>query len=88
LKDCIQYKQVGVYLDNIRDEARCAEAAKYIVFQILKCGLKDIDNCRVLLEINFNGNNWITKFKNHPSFYEAVIIKTVKGIQKPGQRIE
>ncbi|WQJ53615.1 MAG: terminase large subunit [Wendovervirus sonii] len=88
IMDCIQYKQVGIYMDNIRDEAQCAEAAKYIVFQILKCGLKDIDNCRVLLEINFNGNNWITKFKNHPSYYDLIILKTVKGIQKPGQKIE
>jgi len=67
-------------MDNVRDEGQCAEAAKYIVFQILKCGLKDIDNCRVLLEINFNGNNWITKFKNHPCYYDLIILKTAKGI--------
>ena len=85
IKDCVQYKQVGLYIDNYDDEAACAEAAKYIAFQILKCGYQDIDNVRILLEMNFNGNNWITKFKQHPSFYEALILKTVRGVQTPGQ---
>lgn len=87
IKDCIQYKQVGLYIDNTNDEAQCAEAAKFIAFQILKCGYNDIDNVRVLIEINFNGNNWITKFKQHPSYYDAIILKTVRGVQKPGQPI-
>ena len=85
IKDCVQYKQVGLYIDNYDDEAACAEAAKYIAFQILKCGYQDIDNVRILLEMNFNANNWITKFKQHPSFYEALILKTVRGVQTPGQ---
>lgn len=87
-KDVIQYKQVGIYMDNYNDEAQCAEAAKYITFQIFKCGYQDIDNVKILIEINFNGNNWITKFKNHPSYYDSIILKTVRGIQKPGQPIQ
>jgi len=34
--------------------------------------------------MNFNGNNWLTKFKQHPSYYDALILKTVRGVQKPG----
>jgi len=26
--------------------------------------------------MNFNGNNWLTKFKDHPSYYDGVIVKT------------
>lgn len=87
IKDCIQYKQVGVYADNFKDEGACAEAAKFIAFQILKCGYGEIDNVRILIEMNFNGNNWLTKFKQHPSYYDALILKTVRGVQKPGQPI-
>lgn len=88
IKDCIQYKQVGLYIDNFKDETQCAEAAKYIAFQILKTGYGEIDNVRILIEMNFNGNNWINKFKQHPTYYDALILKTIKGVQKPGQPIQ
>ena len=87
IKDCVQYKQVGLYIDNFKDETQCAEAAKYIAFQILKTGYGEIDNVRILIEMNFNGNNWINKFKHHPTYYDALILKTIKGVQKPGQPI-
>ncbi len=88
ITDVIQYKQVGIYMDNIRNESICAEAAKYITFQIFKSGYKDIDNTKILIEINFNGNNWINKFRDHPSFYDNVIIKTAKGQLKPGVPVQ
>lgn len=79
IKDVIQYKQVGVYMDNLKNEETCAEAAKYITFGIFKSGYNDIDNVRILVEVNFNGNNWINKFKNHPSYYGALLLKTSHG---------
>jgi len=88
IKDVVQYKQVGIYMDNIRNEEQCAEAAKYITFQILKCGVQDIDNVRILFENNFNGNNWLNKFKNHPCYYDAIIIKTPCGQIQPGVPME
>lgn len=88
ITDVIQYKQVGIYMDNIRNESICAEAAKYITFQIFKSGYKDIDNTKILIEINFNGNNWINKFRDHPSFYDNVIIKTARGQLKPGVPVQ
>ena len=87
IKDCVQYKQVGLYIDNFKDEGQCAEAAKYLTFQIFKCGIGEIDNVRILVEMNFNGDHWIKTFKLHPSFYEALLLKTVRGVQKPGQPI-
>lgn len=77
-KDVIQYKQVGVYMDNMKNEEKCAEAAKYIVFNILKSGFNDIDNTRIMVEMNFQGNNWVTKFQNHPMFYNALLLKTFR----------
>lgn len=88
IKNCVQYKQVGLYIDNFKDEAQCAEAAKYLAFQVFKTGYGNIDNVRIMLEMNFNGNNWLTKFKQHPSYYDALVLKTVRGVQKPGQTAE
>lgn len=79
IRNCVQYKQIGVYLDNQKDEERCAEAAKYITFNILKSGFEDIDDVRILLEMNYNGPNFLNKFKTHPDYYSQLIIKTPRG---------
>lgn len=81
LKDCIAFRQVGVYMDQVFDEEECAEAAKHIVFTWLKNGQMtylgtEFDNCRVNIEINFNGHNWLKIFKKHDMFYPSLVIKT------------
>lgn len=81
LKDCIVFRQVGVYMDQDFDEEACADAAKHIVFTWLKNGQttymgSEYDNCRVNIELNFNGNNWLKIFKKHDMFYPSLIIKT------------
>ena len=86
-KDVIQYKQIGLYMDNFKNEEQCAEVAKAITFQIFKSGYQNIDNVRILVEMNFNGNNWLNKFKTHPNYYAAVIIKTQHGQNaEPGKQ--
>lgn len=84
IRNVIQYKEVGVYLDNFKDEEMCAEAAKYLAFGVFKTGLNDIDNVRILFEMNFNGKNWYNKFRSHPGFYDQVIIKTPNGHNSDG----
>lgn len=83
ITDVVRYRQIGLYADNHKDEVQCAEAAKYIAFNILKTGFNDIDNVRILFERNFNGSNWLNQFMTHPSYYEAVIIKTPNGVNQP-----
>lgn len=84
IQDIMSYRQVGIYMDNFKDEEECAEAAKLLAFQVFKTGFKDIDNVRILLEMNFNGKNWINKFCTHPGFYGQVIIKTPRGTEADG----
>lgn len=78
--DCIRFRQIGIYMDHDFDEEYCADAAKYIVFTLFRNGSEtyngEIDNCRINLEVNFNGVNWIKKFSKHDLFYPALIIKT------------
>lgn len=80
ITDCIRFRQVGIYMDHEFNEEFSADAAKHIVFTIFKNGLGsfvgEIDNCRILLEVNFNGVNWIKKFVKHDLFYSQLIIKT------------
>lgn len=84
--DCIRYRQVGIYIDNERDEEELAEAMKAVVFNVLKCGTGNVDNVRMLIEMNFNGKNFVNKFKACDSFYDGVIIKTYHNKPVPGQQ--
>ena len=84
IQDVMCYKQVGIYMDNFKDEEECAEACKYLAFQVFKTGYRDIDNVRVLIEINFNGKNWINRFASHPGYYSLLLIKTPRGIEADG----
>ena len=78
--DCIRFRQIGIYMDQDFDEEHCADAAQHIAFTLLKNGVQyqdyDIDNCRIMLEVNFNGANWIKTFKTHDLFYPNLILKT------------
>lgn len=79
IKDVMRFKQVGIYLDNFKDEEESAEAAKWLAFQVFKTGYQQIDSVRILIEMNFNGKNWVNKFKAHPGYYDPIIIKCPRG---------
>ena len=80
LTDCIRFRQVGIYMDHEFNEEFAADAAKHIVFTIFKNGQGSwgggIDNTRIMIEINFNGANWIKRFMKHDLFYPQLIMKT------------
>lgn len=86
MTDVIRFRQIGIYLDQSFNEEYSAEAAKHIVFTIFRNGTgsaygTEIDNCRILLEINFNGVNWIKQFKKHDLFYSSLLIKTFHSLK-------
>lgn len=85
IKDMIQFKQIGLYADNENDEEKAAEALKQIIYKTFKCGIGLIDNCRVLLEMNFNGKNFLNIFKDDNQFYDAIVLKTYHVKPVPGQ---
>lgn len=78
--DVMSFRQVGIYMDNMKDEEECVMAAKYLTFNVFKSGYQDIDSIRILLEMNFNGKNWVNLFKGHPGYYDQLIIKCPRGI--------
>lgn len=85
LKDCVQYRQIGLYLDNDRDEEVSAHVLKFLVYNLFKSGQGMIDNSRVLLEMNFNGKNFLNIFMDHPLFYSDLVLKTYHVLPVPGQ---
>lgn len=94
INDCFRYRQVGIFIDNERDEEFMTTALKYLVYRLLRCGetyvdsnkqQKMIDNCRVLLEMNFNGKNVLNLFKNDDHWYESIIINTYHRKPIPGE---
>lgn len=85
IKDCFRLVQVGLYIDNDNDEEASAQALKKLVFELFKCGEGPIDNCRVLIEMNFNGKNFCNKFITHKNYYDGIIIKTYHTKPVPGQ---
>ena len=84
IKDSIRYRQIGIYLDNNNDEESSAAVLKYLVYNIFKSGQGMIDNCRILLEMNFNGKNFLNKFMDHSLFYGALVLKTYHVKPIPG----
>lgn len=85
IKDVIQYRQVGIYMDNDQDEEQSAEACKYLTYSLFKSGEGMIDNVRILLEMNFNGKNFLNIFEDHPMWYGALILQTYHVKPIPGQ---
>lgn len=84
LMDCIRFRQVGVYFDHEHDEERMAKAAKYLVYNTLRCGSRGIDNVRVLVEMNFNGKNWLNLFMDSDNWYDEIVLKTYHTKPVPG----
>ena len=72
-KNIIRMVQVGVYIDNNKDEEECAYALQHITFDIFKNGQGEIDNMKILYETNFNGKNFKNIFVKHDMYYDSII---------------
>lgn len=84
IKDCFKFVQVGVYEDNEHDEEYCANVASALAYQIFNT--HNNDNVRIMVEINFQGKNFITTMKNHYNFYDELIVKTYHSEPVPGEK--
>lgn len=85
IRDCVEYFQVGVYLDNDNDEEASADVLKKLVYNVLKNGEGEIDNTRILLEMNFNGKNFLNKFMDSNHWYDDLVLKFQHTKPVPGQ---
>lgn len=83
--DIFRLQQVGIYMDRNVNEEGAATVAKFIAFDLFHCGVGSYDNVRLLIEMNFNGRNFINVFSTHDNYYPAVIFSTYHTKQIPGE---
>jgi len=71
LRNMFRFRQIGIYRDNFRDAEVVAKVCKAIVFDQLGENI-----CRILVEVNFDGKSFISKFADHDKFYDDLLFRT------------
>lgn len=82
--DCIKLVQVGIYEDNEHDEAYCANVASSLLYNVFKTDTKD--SVRIIVEMNFQGKNFITNLQMSDLFFDDIVIKTYHTAYIPGEK--
>jgi len=80
LKNMFMLVQVGLFRDNNKDDEVCAKIARSLIFDQI-----GLEMCTLLIEMNFNGKNFLTHFSNHPKYEDSVILYTHHTTPMPGQ---
>lgn len=88
--DCFRFVQVGLYLDRENNEEAVAEVAKFVTFNVLKYGQSYnervwFNNVKLLVEMNFNGRNFLNKFAECDDYDESIVISTYHRKPIPGE---
>ena len=83
-KDCYKCVQVGIYEDNENDEEFCANMVNAILYTIFQTQL--YDNARIIVEMNFQGKNFVTHMQKDINFADDIIIKTYHSEPVPGEK--
>jgi hypothetical protein len=82
--DCVKFIQVGIYEDNDKDEAFCANVCSSLLYNVFKVQIND--NVRIIVEMNFQGKNFVTNMQKSELFFEDIIIKTYHTAYVPGEK--
>jgi len=80
IKNMFRFNQVGLYRDNIQDEEICAKVAKGIIFDQLGA-----ENSLILIEMNFNGKFFLSKFQENEKYYDGIVLRTHHTKPIPGE---
>jgi hypothetical protein len=81
IQNMIKMEQVGLYRDNILDEISTGKIAKTIIFDQLNA-----DNCKLFIEMNFNGKIVLNEIMNHNDYYEGIVLHTYHTKPIPGEK--
>jgi hypothetical protein len=79
IKNMFRFRQVGMYRDNLKDDDICAKVAKALVYDQFGS-----ENSIVVLEMNFNGKNFLNIFSNHDEYYDGIVLNTYHSKPIPG----
>lgn len=81
IKNMFRLNQVGMYRDNEHNEEDCAKVAKAIVYDQLSG-----DCTSLLLEMNFNGKYFLSKFQESDEYFDGIVLKTHHSAPIPGEK--
>lgn len=82
--DCVKFIQVGIYEDNDKDEAFCANVCSSLLYNVFKVQIND--SVRIIVEMNFQGKNFVTNMQKSELFFDDIIIKTYHTAYVPGEK--
>lgn len=81
--DAFRYVQVGRWESNALDEVYCAKLSSAIAFDLF--GASDLDNVRIMIEMNFQGKSYLTALQSHDLYNDDVVLKTYHTKPVPGE---
>lgn len=83
LKDAVRFVQVGTFETNKKDEEYCGKMTAALSLDLFHSDL--YDNCKIMVEMNFQGKNYVTSMKSHPLYYDDLFQKTYHTKPVPGE---
>lgn len=81
IQNMFRLRQIGIYRDNVKDEADCAVVTRNVLFDQF-----GMDRCLVHAEMNFQGKNFLTILGQHKDFYEDLVLHTYHMKPIPGEK--
>lgn len=82
IQNMFRLVQVGMYRDNFKDEANSAIVCRDLVYESFGDEI-----CKINLEMNFNGKNWVTHFSSNENFNDFIFVKTFHNKPIPGEKL-
>ncbi|MFW6246691.1 MAG: terminase large subunit domain-containing protein [bacterium] len=81
IKNMFRMEQIGLYRDNDNDEEIMAKVLQSIVFEQF-----NEEICKLLVEMNFNGKNFVNKFADYELYYPGLMVHTHHTKPIPGEK--
>ena len=83
VKDSVRFVQVGTWESNKKDEEYCGKMTCALALDLLKAA--ETDGVRVMVEMNFQGKNYVTSMRQHPLYFDGLLQKTYHTKPVPGE---
>lgn len=81
IQNMFRLEQIGLYRDNVKDESILAKVTKAIVYDQL-----NVDVCKLVIEMNFNGKAVLNEIVDHDDYYEELVMHSYHTAPVPGEK--
>lgn len=84
ITDCVRFEQVGKFECNSEDEIYLARVCSALAYNLFRD--HELNNVRVMVEMNFNGKSFFEEFKRHINYTGSTVQKTYHRKPVPGEQ--